>query len=503
MTAKTPSGKISSEFSFQTTKVERLALTFDDVLIVPRPSSVLPRQVSLKTRLTKKISLNLPILSAAMDTVTESRLAIALAREGGIGVIHKNFSIEDQVAQVLAVKRSESFTIDNPIALSPDTPLSKALGVMHKFAISGIPIVENERVVGMLTQRDIRFATDFNKPVSYYMFKGKVITVRAGTSLEQASEILHEHRIEKLPVVDENNKLVGLITAKDLEKHRMSPNSCKDEKGRLRVGAAVGVTESTLERVSALLEAGADVICVDTAHGHSEGVLKTVEKIKSRFPDAQIIAGNVATGSGARDLVSAGADGVKVGIGAGAICTTRVIAGIGVPQVTAILDCYDALAKLDVPMIADGGIRYSGDIAKALAAGASSVMLGSIFAGMEESPGEVVLSEGRSYKVYYGMGSLVAMKKGSADRYFQEGAEADKLVPEGIEGRVPYKGKLADTVFQLMGGLKAAMGYCGCSDLESFTRQTRFVRITTAGVRENHPHDVIITREAPNYHANP
>ncbi len=483
-------------------RVDCLALTFDDVLIVPRRSSVLPRQVSLRSKLTRKITLNMPLLSAAMDTVTESRLAVALAREGGMGIIHKNLSIEEQVAQVIAVKRSESFTIQNPIAMSPSTSLSKALNEMHQFGISGIPIVENGSVVGMLTHRDIRFAADMRKPVSHYMFKGKIITAPIGTTLEQAQEILREHRIEKLPVVDRDNKLVGLITAKDIQKNKMYPNACKDERGRLRVGAAVGVAENAMDRVKALYEAGVDVVCVDTAHGHSEGVLKTVAEIKAKFPDFEVIAGNVATASGARDLALAGADGVKVGIGAGAICTTRVIAGIGVPQMTAILDCAEALAPLSIPMISDGGVRYSGDIAKALAAGASSVMLGSILAGTEESPGEVVLSEGRSYKVYYGMGSLVAMKKGSADRYFQEGAEADKLVPEGIEGRGPYKGKLADTVFQLMGGLKAAMGYCGCPDLESFQRETRFVRITTAGMRENHPHDVIVTREAPNYHVN-
>ncbi len=497
----TPDNLNTEEYSHHS-RVERLALTFDDVLIVPRRSSVLPRQVSLRSRLTRKIFLNMPLLSAAMDTVTDSRLAIALAREGGIGIIHKNLTIEEQVAQVNAVKRSESFIIDNPITMPPSTPLAKALSVMHQYGISGIPIVENGCVVGMLTHRDIRFATDLRKPVSHYMFKGKIITVPFDTTIEQTQEVLREHRIEKLPVVDSNNKLVGLITAKDIQKNKMFPDACKDERGRLRVGAAVGVADGTMDRVKALYEAGADVICVDTAHGHSEGVLKTVEEIKAKFPDSQVIAGNVATAEGARDLALAGADGVKVGIGAGAICTTRVIAGIGVPQMTAILDCAQALAEMDIPMIADGGIRYSGDIAKALAAGASSVMLGSILAGMDESPGEVVLSEGRSYKVYYGMGSLVAMKKGSADRYFQEGAEADKLVPEGIEGRVPFKGKLADTVFQLMGGLKAAMGYCGCQDIDSFQRETRFVRITNAGMRENHPHDVIVTREAPNYHVN-
>jgi IMP dehydrogenase len=483
-------------------KVLGQALTFDDVLIVPRRSKVLPRSVQVKTRLTKHIDLNIPLVSAAMDTVTDARLAIALAREGGIGIIHKNMSIADQAEQVRIVKRSESFTISRPITMPPDKPLGEALEVMHRFGISGIPIVENERLVGMLTHRDIRFANDLTKPVRDYMFKGKIFTVVVGTSLEEAQEILQEKRIEKLPVVDENERLVGLITAKDIQKKKTYPLACMDGQGRLRVGAAVGVAEETLERVEALREAGTDLICVDTAHGHSEGVLEMVAKIKHRHPDMQVLAGNVATAEAAQDLAAAGADGVKVGIGAGAICTTRVIAGIGVPQISAILDCAETLMKMDVPMVADGGIRYSGDIAKALAAGASSVMLGSLLAGVEESPGEMVLWEGRSYKVYYGMGSLVAMKKGSADRYFQEGAEPDKLVPEGIEGRVPYKGKLADTIFQLIGGLKAAMGYCGCADIEAFRRDTRFIQITQAGMRESHPHDVMITREAPNYRMN-
>jgi len=483
----------------ENSKVLGTALTFDDVLIVPRRSQVLPRQVTIKTRLTKGVEINIPLVSAAMDTVTEARLAIALAREGGIGIIHKNLSIEEQAQQVKTVKRSESFTISNPITMPPDQPLGEALQVMHKYGISGIPIVDNGVLVGMLTHRDIRFATDLTRNISVYMHRGPIITVKVGTPLEDAQNILHEHRIEKLPVVDEDGKLVGLITAKDIQKKKTYPLACMDERGRLMVGAAVGVIEGTMDRVAALLEAGVDLICVDTAHGHSAGVLKTVENIKTRYSSAQVMAGNIATSDAARDLVAAGADGVKVGIGAGAICTTRVIAGIGVPQVSAILDCAEVLNKLGVPMVADGGIRYSGDIAKALAAGASSVMLGSLLAGVEESPGELVLWEGRSYKVYYGMGSLIAMKKGSADRYFQEGAEADKLVPEGIEGRVPFKGRLGDTVFQLIGGLRAAMGYCGCPDLESFRRDTRFVQITAAGMRESHPHDVVITREAPNY----
>jgi IMP dehydrogenase len=499
MNTKTKSAVHQDKSNITTNRVKGLALTFDDVLLVPRRSEILPRQVSVRTYLTKKIVLNLPMVSAAMDTVTETRLAIALAREGGIGIIHKNLPIDEQAAMVDAVKRSESFTIHNPVTLPPDVPLSRALEVMHRYGISGIPIVEGQKLVGILTHRDIRFAGDVSHPIAEYMNHGPLATAPVGTSLEQAQKILQARRVEKLPVVDDQGNLVGLITAKDIEKNRMFPNACKDERGRLRVGAAVGVAKGTISRAEALINSGVDVICVDTAHGHSSGVLGMVEKIKTRFPDAQIIAGNIATAEAAWDLVKAGADGVKVGIGAGAICTTRVIAGIGVPQMTAILDCAEALAESGVPIIADGGIRYSGDIAKAMAAGASSVMLGSLLAGVEESPGEVVLSEGRSYKVYYGMGSLVAMKKGSADRYFQEGAEPDKLVPEGIEGRVPFKGRLSDTIFQLTGGLKAAMGYCGCADLEAFRRDTEFVQVTPAGVRESHPHDVIITREAPNY----
>ncbi len=484
-------------------KVGDLALTFDDVLIVPRRSNVLPRQVNTETRLTRKIKLNIPIVSAAMDTVTEARLAIALARQGGIGIIHKNLSIEEQAAQVGQVKRSESFTITDPITLPPDISLGRALEVMRRYNISGIPIVENGELIGMLTHRDIRFAEDFNRPVRDYMTKSPLITVPVGTTIEAAQQILHNKRIEKLPVVDQNGRLVGLITAKDILKKQAFPDACMDELGRLRVGAAVGVSANTLERVSALKEADVDVICVDTAHGHSSGVINVVSKIKSEFPNLEVIAGNVATKEAALELVKAGADGIKVGIGAGAICTTRVIAGIGVPQISAILDCAEALIETDVPFIADGGIRYSGDIAKAIAAGASSVMIGSLFAGVEESPGEVVLWEGRTYKVYYGMGSLAAMKggaaTGSADRYFQEGIEESKLVPEGIEGRVPFKGKLADSVFQLIGGLRAAMGYCGCPDIPTFQKETRLVRITPAGIKESHPHDVIITREAPNY----
>ncbi len=480
-------------------KVDAVGLTFDDVLIVPRRSAVLPKQVDIRTRVTRDIPLNIPLISAAMDTVTEWELAIAIAREGGIGVIHKNLAVEEQAAQVAKVKRAESFTIANPITLPPDIPLRQALDVMHLNGISGIPIVEDGKLVGMLTHRDIRFAEEPARPVREFMTSRSLVTAPVGISMEEACRILHEKRIEKLPVVDEGGRLRGLITAKDTLKKRRFPNACMDDQGRLRVGGAVGVAKETMARVEALVDAGVDLITVDTAHGHSEGVIRTIREIKMRFPAVQVLAGNVATAAGARDLVEAGADGVKVGIGAGAICTTRVIAGIGVPQVTAVMECFRVAANSGVPVVADGGVRYSGDVAKAIAAGADAVMIGSLFAGTSESPGEVVLWEGRSYKVYYGMGSLAAMKKGSADRYFQEGAEPDKLVPEGIEGRVPFKGGLRDTIHQLLGGLRAAMGYCGCPDLSSFREETRFIRITAAGVRESHPHDVIITREAPNY----
>ncbi len=480
-------------------KFAGVGLTFDDVLIAPRKSEVLPREVRINSCVTKNIKLNIPLLSAAMDTVTESELAIAIAREGGIGIIHKMLSIEDQAAQVDKVKRSESFTINNPITLSPNLPLSHALAVMRKYSISGIPIVEGKKLVGMLTHRDIRFAKDTSKSISEAMTKQPLITAPVGTTVEQAWDIFQKERIEKLPVIDDTGNLIGLITAKDIQKKQQFPNACMDEKGRLRVGAAVGVANETMERVKALVHAGVDLITVDTAHGHSAGVLRTVKEIKKAFPATDILAGNVAIGQAAKDLADAGADGVKVGIGAGAICTTRVIAGIGVPQITAILDCAQALKKKGIPIVADGGIRYSGDVAKSIAAGASAVMIGSLFAGTEESPGETMLLEGRTYKVYYGMGSLAAMKKGSADRYFQEGAEADKLVPEGIEGRVPYKGKLADTILQLTGGLRSSMGYCGSLDIETFQKDTRFIQITAAGVRESHPHDIVISREAPNY----
>lgn len=492
--------KSAKLYGDKSSKLIGFGLTFDDVLIVPMRSGIAPRDASLKTQLTKKISLNIPLISAAMDTVTESGLAMAIAREGGIGIIHKNLTIEQQAQQVDKVKRSESFIISNPITLPSHLPLSTALEVMGKEGISGIPIVDNGKLTGMLTHRDVRFVSDMGSPISKFMTPLKsLVTKPMGTTMEEAWAILHEKRVEKLPVVDAKGRLKGLITAKDIQKKKSFPAACMDDQGRLRVGGAVGVTADTLDRVTGLIEAGVDVITVDTAHGHSDGVLKTVRMIKEHFNDAQVIAGNIATAEAALDLVSAGADCVKVGIGPGAICTTRVIAGIGVPQLTAIMDCAEALADKGIPLIADGGIRYSGDIAKAIAAGAGSVMIGSLFAGMEESPGETLLWEGRAFKVYYGMGSLAAMKKGSADRYSQEGAEPEKLVPEGIEGRVPFKGKLTDTVFQLMGGLRASMGYCGCADIETFQKKARFVQVSGSGVRENHPHDVMITRESPNY----
>ncbi len=493
---------IKTDKNAGSSKIIGMGLTFDDVLIVPRRSAIAPRDASLTTQLTRSIKLNIPLVSAAMDTVTESKLAIAIAREGGIGIIHKNLTIERQAMKVDKVKRSESFIISNPITLPSGLPLSKAIEVMKTEGISGIPIVDGGKLAGMLTHRDIRFVTDVDRPISDYMTRlANLVTKSKNTTMDEALKLLHKKRVEKLPVVDDEGHLIGLITAKDIQKKKSFPHACMDDKGRLLVGAAVGVTADTLERASELVRAGVDVITVDTAHGHSDGVIGTVKKIKNRFPDLQVIAGNIATAEAALDLADAGADAVKVGIGPGAICTTRVIAGIGVPQLTAILDCAEALKGRNIPVIADGGIRYSGDIAKAIAAGANSVMIGSLFAGMEESPGETLLWEGRPYKVYYGMGSIAAMKKGSADRYSQEGAEPEKLVPEGIEGRVPFKGKLTDTVFQLMGGLRASMGYCGCLDIETYQRVTQFVQITGSGVRENHPHDVIITRESPNYQA--
>jgi len=476
------------------------ALTFDDVLLVPNYSEVLPTQVDVRTKLTKKITLNIPIMSAAMDTVTEAELAIAIAREGGIGIIHKNMSIEEQAEEVDRVKRSESGMIVKPVTVRPDQTIAEAEALMRKYKISGLPVVdENGKLLGIITNRDIRFVKNFNKKISEVMTKENLITVPVGTTLEEAKEILHKHKIEKLPVVDENGYLKGLITIKDIEKREKYPNACKDELGRLRVGAAIGVGPEAIRRAEALIEAGADVIVVDTAHGHSKGVLETVEKLKGLFPDVDIIAGNVATPEATEALIKAGADAVKVGIGPGSICTTRIVAGVGVPQLTAVAQCAEVADKYDISIIADGGIKFSGDIAKAIGAGARVVMIGSLFAGTKEAPGEVILYQGRSYKVYRGMGSLGAMKKGSKDRYFQSEVEEKKLVPEGIEGMVPYRGPLADTIHQLVGGLRAGMGYCGAANIEEMRKKARFVKITSAGLKESHVHDVIITKEAPNY----
>jgi IMP dehydrogenase len=476
------------------------ALTFDDVLLVPNYSEVLPTQVDVRTRLTKRITLNIPIMSAAMDTVTEAELAIAIAREGGIGIIHKNMSIEEQAEEVDRVKRSESGMIVKPVTVRPDQTISEAENLMRKYKISGLPVVDNSgKLLGIITNRDIRFVRDFSKKIEEVMTRENLITVPVGTTLEEAKEILHKYKIEKLPVVDENGYLKGLITIKDIEKREKYPNACKDELGRLRVGAAVGVGPEAVRRAEALIEAGVDVIVIDTAHGHSKGVLETVEKLKGLFPDMDIIAGNVATPEATEALIKAGADAVKVGIGPGSICTTRIVAGVGVPQLTAVAECSKVADKYDVSIIADGGIKFSGDIAKAIGAGARVVMIGSLFAGTKEAPGEVILYQGRSYKVYRGMGSLGAMKKGSKDRYFQSEVEEKKLVPEGIEGMVPYRGPLADTIHQLVGGLRAGMGYCGAANIEEMRRKARFVKITSAGLKESHVHDVIITKEAPNY----
>jgi len=475
----------------------KVGLTFDDVLLVPAASEILPRDVDTGTKLTRDIKLNIPLMSAGMDTVTESRLAIAMAREGGVGVIHKNMSIEKQAMEVDRVKRSEHGVISDPIYLSPESPISEALLLMERYRISGVPITRNGRLVGILTNRDLRFEKNFTQPVGNVMTKDDLITAPVGTTLELAKEILQNHRVEKLPIVDDEYNLRGLITIKDIEKARQYPNSAKDKNSRLLVAAAVGITSDTMERVQALVDAKVDIIVVDTAHGHSSGVIDTVKAVKTRYPDVALIAGNVGTAKGVRDLAEAGADAVKVGIGPGSICTTRVVAGAGVPQVTAIYECSREAAKFGIPIIGDGGIKYSGDITKAIAAGADVIMIGSLFAGTEESPGDVEIYQGRSYKVYRGMGSLGAMKEGSKDRYFQENQK--KLVPEGVEGRVPYKGALADTVYQLIGGLRSGMGYCGCGNINDLQTKTSFIRITAAGLRESHPHDVVITKEAPNY----
>ena len=478
-------------------KVIREGLTFDDVLLVPRRSEVLPKEVNLQTRLTDSIKLNIPFLSAAMDTVTESKTAIAMAREGGLGVIHKNMSIERQAQEVDRVKRSENGVISHPFFLSPDHLVSDAEALMARYRISGVPITLDGKLVGILTNRDLRFETNYTRPIREVMTSENLITAPVGTTLEQARSILAEHRIEKLPLVDEEGYLRGLITIKDIQKAAKYPHSAKDAKGRLLCAAAVGVSADVFERIAALVAAEVDVICIDTAHGHSVGVLRQIEKIRAKFPGLPIIAGNVATAEATRALFEAGADCVKVGIGPGSICTTRVVAGIGVPQVTAISDCAEEAEKLGKRIIADGGIKYSGDIVKAIAAGGSAVMLGSLLAGTEEAPGALELYQGRQFKVYRGMGSLSAMEQGSKDRYFQE--DAKKLVPEGVEGRVAYKGSLSDTIFQLIGGLRAGMGYCGTPDIDSLRHDAEFIRITSAGLIESHPHDISITKEAPNY----
>jgi len=475
----------------------REGYTFDDVLLVPARSEVLPRDVDLSVQLTEKIRLNIPLISAAMDTVTDARMAIAMAREGGLGIIHKNMSIEEQAAQVDKVKRSEHGVITDPFFLSPDNLIQDAENLMSRYRISGVPITRDGKLVGILTNRDLRFETDCSRRIGEVMTSENLITAPEGTTLETAKKILAKHRIEKLPIVDAEGNLRGLITIKDIEKAQKYPNSAKDGNGRLLCGAAVGVTHDVFDRIDALLAAKADCINIDTAHGHSVGVLKQVEAIRNRYPDITLFAGNVATAAATRDLISAGVNVVKVGIGPGSICTTRVVAGIGVPQITAVADCAEEADKHGIRIIADGGIKYSGDITKALAAGGSAVMLGSLLAGTEESPGATEIYQGRSYKVYRGMGSLGAMAVGSGDRYFQEGAK--KLVPEGVEGRVPYKGPVAETIFQMVGGLRAGMGYCGAKNIDALRRDAEFIKITGAGLAESHPHDISITKEAPNY----
>ena len=482
-------------------KFTKEGLTFDDVLLIPAESSVLPTDIELSTRLTNKIRLNAPLISAAMDTVTESELAISTAREGGIGVIHKNMPIDMQAGEVEKVKRSENGVITNPFFLHPENKVYEAEQLMHNYKVSGVPIVNGEgKLVGIITNRDMRFLTDMDMDIGEVMTKDNLVTAPVGTTHEQAREILAKRKIEKLPLVDEKGYLRGLITIKDIQKATKYPNSAKDERGRLLCGAAIGVTADVLDRAGALLSAGADVLVLDSAHGHSMNIAKTTEKIKNAFPDCQLIVGNIATAAAAEFLIKAGADAIKVGIGPGSICTTRIVSGIGVPQVTAIYDVACVASKYDIPVIADGGIKYSGDLVKSIAAGADTIMIGSLFAGCEESPGESEIYQGRRFKVYRGMGSIAAMEKGSRDRYFQTGTK--KLVPEGVEGRVPYKGPLADTVYQLLGGLRSGMGYCGCKTIPELQERGQFVRITGAGLKESHPHDINITKEAPNYSAN-
>ncbi len=482
-------------------KIAYEGLTFDDILLEPGKSLVLPRDVNIRTKLTTDIYLNIPIISAAMDTVTESSMAVAMAREGGLGVLHKNMSIEKQCSEVDKVKRSESGMILNPVTLKPDQTIGEALEMMSNYSISGIPVIDNaSALIGILTNRDLRFEPNKKLKVKDLMTCTNLIVAPLGTNLEKAESILQKHKIEKLPVVDKNGKLKGLITFKDIQKKKKHPFACKDEHGRLRVGAAVGITIDLIDRVGALLDAGVDVVVIDTAHGHSVGVLRKIKEVRKKFMYAKLIAGNIVTYDAAVDLINCNVDAIKVGVGPGSICTTRVVAGVGVPQITAILEVYRAAKKKGIPIIADGGIKQTGDIAKAIAAGADTVMIGGLFAGVEESPGEKLLSEGRSFKVYRGMGSLGAMKKGSSDRYFQD-AEDDikKLVPEGIEGKVPFKGPLTDTIFQLVGGLRAGMGYVGAKSIKDLKTKSRFVKVTLSGIRESHPHDVIITKEAPNY----
>lgn len=478
-------------------RILKQAYTFDDVLLVPNKSEVLPNQVSLQTNVTKTIKLNIPLISASMDTVTESKMAIAMAREGGLGIIHKNMTIEEQAKEVDKVKRQENGVITDPIYLSPDHTLQDAEELMSQYRISGVPITVNGKLVGILTNRDVTFEEDMTKKISEVMTKENLITAPEGTTITEAKEILKNHKIEKLPLVDNEGNLKGLITIKDIEKARIFPNAAKDSKGRLLCGAAVGVTKDMMERVDALVKAKVDIITIDTAHGHSRGVLEAVKRVKEKYPNLQVIAGNVATKEATEDLIKAGADCVKVGIGPGSICTTRIVAGVGVPQLTAVMDCVEIGRKYGVPVIADGGIKYSGDVVKALAAGACAAMMGSLFAGCEEAPGEVEIFQGRSYKVYRGMGSLGAMAKGSKDRYFQDGNK--KLVPEGIEGRIAYKGSVSDTIFQMLGGIRAGMGYLGSKDLETLYNTATFVVQTSAGLRESHPHDINMTKEAPNY----
>lgn len=479
-------------------KKPAVGLTYDDVLLVPAKSSIIPREVDLTTLLTRNISINIPIVSAAMDTVTEVNLAIAIAREGGIGIVHRAMSIERQKSEVDKVKKSESGMIMDPITIPPESPISRAMALMENYRISGVPVTEKGKLIGIITNRDLRFETKFSKKVSKVMTSKKLITAGIGTTLDEAMQLLHKYKIEKLPIVDGQNRLKGLITIKDIEKRKKYPNACKDNLGRLRVGAALGTGSDTIERATHLTQAGVDVLVIDTAHGHTASVISMLKTLKKQF-DIDVVAGNIATPEAAIELIQAGADGIKVGIGPGSICTTRIVAGSGVPQISAISECYAVAKKFKIPIIADGGIKYSGDVTKAIAAGAHSVMIGSLFAGTDESPGELVLFQGRSYKVYRGMGSIGAMEQGSKDRYLQSGIEPSKLVPEGVEGRVPYKGPLSHSVLQLTGGLRSGMGYCGSKDLSELRRKARFIQITNAGLRESHVHDVIVTKEAPNY----